>query len=99
MNFIKPKLKLQSHIVVIKGHEQPDTFLEAAQRQIDELSIKGNIKLITKQDGTPKRKTVKVKQISVGFGLKITDISEADSIILQEQGLGGKQKMGSGVFV
>ncbi len=99
MNFLQPKSKLKAHIVVIRGYEQPDTFLEAAKRQIEELNIEADLKLIAKKDGTPKRKTIMVKQTLVGFGLQANNLSELDSIILQEKGLGGKQKMGCGVFV
>ena len=99
MNFLHPKPNLRSHIVVIRGYEEPDTFLRAAQRQLNELNIQTDIKLITNRDGTPKRKTIKVKQTLVGFGIEATNLSKSDSIILQEKGLGGKQKMGCGVFV
>ncbi len=99
MNFIQPKSKLRSHIVVIRGYEEPKTFLEAAQKQLEELNIKGDVKLIASKVGTPKRKTIKVKQTLVGFGVEISNLNQADSIILQEKGLGGKQKMGCGVFV
>ena len=90
---------MRSHIVVIKGYEEPNTFLEAAIRQTEKMQIETNIKLIAKKDDTPKRKTIKVKQTIVGFGIEATNLSESDSIILQEEGLGGKQKMGCGVFV
>ena len=99
MNFLQPKSKLRSHIVIIRGYEEANTFLEAARRQIEELDIKADIKLIFKKDGTPKRKTIKVKQTLVGFGIEANNLREADSIILQEKGLGGKQKMGCGVFI
>ncbi len=99
MDFLQPKSKLRSHIVVIRNYQEPDPFLKAAIRQLEELNIQADMKLITKQDGTPKRKTIKVKQTLVGFGIEVTNLSEEDSIILQEKGLGGKQKMGCGVFV
>lgn len=99
MNFIKPKFQLRSHIVVIRGYEEPDTFLEAAKRQIEELNVRADIKLIAKQDGIPKRKTIRVKQTLIGFGVEVKNLSESDSILLQQKGLGGKQKMGCGVFV
>ncbi len=99
MNFLQPKPRLRSHIVVIRGYEEPNMFLKAARRQVEELNIKTDIKLIAKKDGTSKRKTIKVKQTLVGFGIEASNLSEADSIILQEKGLGGKQKMGCGVFV
>lgn len=99
MNFLQPKSRLRSHIVVIKGYEEPTGFLEAAKRQIEALSIKTDLKLISKKDGTVKPKTIKVNQISVGFGVEANNLSETDSIVLQEKGLGGKRKMGCGVFV
>ena len=99
MNFLQPKSRLRSHIVVIKGYQEPNGFLEAAKRQIEALNIKADLKMISKKDGTVKPKTIKVNQIIVGFGIEANNLSEADSIILQERGLGGKQKMGCGVFV
>ena len=99
MNFLQPKSKLRSHIVIIRGYEEPDTFLQAAQRQLDQLNIQAEIKLIANHEGIPKRKTIKVNQTLVGFGIEVINLSESDSIILQEKGLGGKPKMGCGVFV
>ena len=61
MNFLQPKSRLRSHIVVIRGYEEPDGFLEAANRQIEALNIKADLKLICKKDGTPKPKTIKSK--------------------------------------
>lgn len=58
MNFLQPKSRLRSHIVVIRGYEEPNTFLTAAKKQIEELNIQADIKLICKKDGTPKRKTI-----------------------------------------
>lgn len=99
MNFLQPKSKLRSHIVVIRGYEEPNRFLEAAQRQIEQLDIQADLKLISKKDGFTKPKTIRVKQTLVGFGIEANNLNEADSIILQTKGLGGKRKMGCGVFV
>lgn len=99
MNFLQSKSKLRSHIVVIRGYEEPNRFLEAAKRQIEALNIKADLELISKKDGTVKPKTIRVKQTIVGFGIEANNLGETDSIILQEKGLGGKHKMGCGVFV
>ena len=99
MNLLQPRSRLRSHIVVIRGYKEPNEFLEAAKRQIEALNIRADIKLICKKDGTPKPKTIRVKQTLVGFGIEANKLSEADSIVLQEKGLGGKHKMGCGVFV
>ncbi len=64
MNFLQSKSQLRSaklalrgllkagaersHIVIIRGYEEANRFLEAARRQIEELDIKADIKLIFK---------------------------------------------------
>jgi CRISPR-associated protein Cas6 len=37
--------------------------------------------------------------VVVGFGVEVTGLSDEDSIKLQICGLGGKRKMGCGIFV
>lgn len=92
--------KLRSRIVVIKGYEEPDAFLAAAQRQLERLGIKGIASIPTKADGKPERRSIKIHKFTVvGFGLEVTNLSDEDSITLQKYGVGGKQKMGCGVFV
>jgi CRISPR-associated protein Cas6 len=100
MDFLQPAQRLRSHLVIITGYQEPESFLEAAQRQLQQLGIQGNLGILTKADGTPKRKTIKVKQSTkVGFGLDVTRLSDEDSLTLQRKGIGGKHKMGCGVFV
>ncbi|MBD1891628.1 type I-MYXAN CRISPR-associated protein Cas6/Cmx6, partial [Coleofasciculus sp. FACHB-SPT9] len=42
-----------SRLVIIKGFQDPTNFIEAVQRQLDNLEIQGKIELLTRQDGTP----------------------------------------------
>lgn len=35
----------------------------------------------------------------MGFGLTVTNLNQIDSLTLQQEGLGGKRKMGCGMFV
>jgi hypothetical protein len=73
---------LRSHLVIITGYQEPESFLEAAQRQLEQLGIQGNLRILTNADGTPKRKTIKVKQSTkVGFGLDVTRLSDEDSLM------------------
>jgi CRISPR-associated protein Cas6 len=100
MDFLQPAQRLRSHLVVIKGYQEPESFLEAAQRHLEQLGIQRNLRILTKADGTPKRKTIKIKRFTVvGFGLEVTGLSDEDSLTLQRQGIGGKHKMGCGVFM
>ena len=96
---LQPTDKLRSRLVTIKGFQEPGAFLEAAQRQLDALSIQGHLSIPLNLDGEPSRKTIKIKRYSVvGFALEITNLSDEDSIKLQMLGLGGKHRMGCGIF-
>ncbi len=101
---IRSSDSLYSRLVVITGYQDPPTFLEAVQRQMDSLGIQGNIELLTRRDGTPQRRQLTIRKQGDefkirGFGVKISELSPEDSLILQEQGIGGKRKMMCGVFV
>jgi CRISPR-associated protein Cas6 len=91
--------KLRSRIVTIKKFQDPEPFLEAVKRQMVALEIEGNAFIPLDNEGRPMRKAIKIKQYSVvGFSLAITNLSDEDSIKLQAYGLGGKRRMGCGVF-
>jgi len=93
-----------SRLVIITGFQDSTNFIEAVQRQLDNLGIQGKIELLTRQDGTPQRRQLTInkegKQFKVrGFGVKISELNPEDSLTLQEQGIGGKRKMMCGIFI
>jgi CRISPR-associated protein Cas6 len=97
---LQPAEKLRSRIVVIKGYEQEEGFLAAAQRQLEKLGIQGTITISRKADGSPRRRTIKIhNRTIVGFGLEVINLCDEDSLILQMYGIGGRHKMGCGLFV
>ncbi|MGK7941301.1 MAG: type I-MYXAN CRISPR-associated protein Cas6/Cmx6 [Crocosphaera sp.] len=97
--FLTPHPHLHSHLVVIRGFDNPQPFLEAGQRQLNQRNITATLHLITRSKGEPIRRTLNIKgKTLVGYGVKISGLNEEDSISLQEKGIGGKQKMGCGVF-
>jgi len=96
---LRPVDKLRSRLVTIKKFQEPEPFKEAAQRQLDALGIQGNLILPLDESGEPSRKAIKIKIYSViGFSLIVTDLNEEDSLKLQAFGLGGKHRMGCGIF-
>ena len=100
LSFLQPASQLRARLVLIKGFQDPDAFLDAAIRQLKALSIQGQVRLLPNQEGNPRRKTLKVKRHTlVGYGMDISRLSPKDSLQLQIFGIGGKQKMGCGVFV
>jgi CRISPR-associated protein Cas6 len=96
---LRPFDKLRSRIVTIKKFQDPKSFLDAVKRQMDVLGIQGNSFVPLDELGQPSRKAIKIKTFSVvGFGLVVTDLNDEDSLKLQAYGLGGKHRMGCGIF-
>ena len=88
-----PAPVLYAHIVTTKNGEDESRFDAEVQRQLDALNIKG------KPARGPRRiVTIKDKKV-VGHSLLVSELTAEESICLQEQGLGGRRKMGCGVFV
>lgn len=107
-----PIPKLYSRLVVIKGFMEPQLFLEAAYRQLSLMNVKGTASLIKheyfefnndKESGSHSpflRRTIRIKDKEVvGFALMIDNLTDEDSIVLQEHGLGGRRRFGCGIFV
>ncbi len=61
---LQPVEHLRSRIVVIKGYEEPESFLQAVQRQIEQLGIQGTASIPINANGKPKRRTIKIKRFS-----------------------------------
>lgn len=100
---IKGVESLKARLVTIKGYTEPASFLEAAYRQLQALGIQANIGIPANDEGSPKRLTLKINKPNrsytiVGFSVVVSDLSEEDSIKLQIHGLGGKRRLGCGVF-
>jgi CRISPR-associated endonuclease/helicase Cas3 len=97
---LHPATNLRARIVTIKGYMQPDSFLAAARRQLSDSGISGEISIPADRSGNLSRKTIKIKCYTiVGFTTEVSGLSDADSIRLQQWGIGGKRHMGCGVFL
>ena len=91
---IQPASILFSRIVLIKGFTEPDTFKDALERQLIHKQIT-NLEIEIQN-----RKIMKMKEKKlVGFSVFLRKIKPEDSVIIQSEGLGGKHKMGCGVFL
>jgi len=93
-----PSAKLYSRIVTIRGFMEVPEFLEAANRQLNEMEITAKLDF-PQEDRSRFRRilTVKDKKI-VGFSLVARGLSDEDSIKLQSHGIGGRRAMGCGIF-
>jgi CRISPR-associated protein Cas6 len=88
-----PASVLYAHIVTTKHGDNEYRFDSEIQWQLHKLNIKG------KPIRGPRRiLTIKDKKV-VGYSLLVRELTAEESIQLQEHGLGGRRKMGCGVFV
>lgn len=108
-----PSARLYSRLVVIKGFTEPETFLEAAQRQLSKMDVKGVPYLINQEHikeanrerngGTHSpylRRTLKIRDKEiVGFAMGVENLTAEESVLLQEKGIGGRRRFGCGVFI
>ena len=101
---LSPASSLYSRIVIIRRSREPQDFIKTAQRQLESLGITGMINLLQKPDGQLqcRQLTMRKKEGTfalIGYGVEVSGLSEADSMKLQQHGIGGKRKMMCGVFV
>ena len=97
---LRPAAKLRSRIVIIKGYANPEPFLAAAQGKLDSLGILGKLSIPIDKQGSPSRKTIKIKRYTiVGFTTEVSGLSDEDSLKLQQWGIGGKRHLGCGYFL
>jgi CRISPR-associated protein Cas6 len=89
---LKSATALYARIVTIKGFTEPEPFLDAVCRKLDEMGVKG-------EPVVGPRRVVRVgNHTIIGFALAIHELSDEGSILLQEQGIGGRRRMGCGIF-
>jgi len=88
-----PTSALYAHVVTTRNGDEETRFDEEIARQLEQLLIRG------KPTRGPRRIiTIKGRKV-VGHSLLVAELSAEESIRLQEAGLGGRRKMGCGVFV
>jgi CRISPR-associated protein Cas6 len=90
---LRPAAALFARLVTIKGFMEVEAFIEAAKRQLETMGV-----TVALQLGERRTFRIKDKQV-VGFELLATELDAENSIKLQEGGIGGRRRMGCGVFV
>jgi CRISPR-associated protein Cas6 len=81
----------------------PSDLEEDVRRELARLEISGTPHLVPSSRpafaGQPMRRVLKVREKRVvGYALRVTGLTAEESIRLQEEGLGGRRRMGCGVF-
>lgn len=89
---LAPAIALSARIATIKPFLEPEPFKQAAEKQLAELEVVGKVALGA-------RKVVRIggRQV-VGFSVRVSELAPDASLRLQEEGIGGRRRMGCGVF-
>jgi CRISPR-associated protein Cas6 len=96
---LEPGPSLYARVVTIKKFTEPEPFIEAVNRQLDSLGVKGRIELPHDDQGRYRRRIVTIHGKSVvGFSVAVHDLNDDDSVKLQSFGVGGRRVMGCGIF-
>ncbi|MGL4941811.1 MAG: type I-MYXAN CRISPR-associated protein Cas6/Cmx6 [Thermoguttaceae bacterium] len=86
---------LRSRLVTIKGFMEAEQFSEAVRRQLDILEISQEVTVHIR-----KRRTLRIRDREVvGYEVFVDGLSDTESLRLQEVGIGGRRKMGCGLFL
>ena len=102
---LPPVATLYCRIVTTRNGHEPARFDVEIARQLAALGIRGRVFRVPQSaqppDGRdPSRRIVRVKgKRIVGYSMLATELTAEESIRLQERGLGGRRRMGCGVFV
>lgn len=89
---LRPARTLVTRIVTIQGFLEVEPFREAVHRQLDRLSATARVEV-------GQRRTVRVgRDVIVGFQVALHDLDDPGSLRVQYAGIGGRQRMGCGVF-
>ena len=98
-----PKNTLYARTVTTKNGADSERFDAEIRRQMDALDIRGKPLRISKSDSenyVPGRRVFRVgNKTIVGYSMLVTELSAEESIRLQEHGLGGRRRMGCGMFL
>lgn len=96
---LRPTKHLHSRIVVIKPHLKIEKFATGIFKQLQELNVGFDFEqsdIIINEK--PKIVRVHDKKI-IGYGVTLTNLTQEQSVAVQIAGLGGKRRMGCGLFV
>jgi CRISPR-associated protein Cas6 len=100
---LTPAANLGSRLVTFRNALTPATHEEDVRRELVRLGIKATPHLVpatrSTWAGQPLRRVMRIKDRRVvGYAMRVIGLSPEESLRLQEEGLGGRRRMGCGVF-
>ncbi len=99
-----PAANLASRLVTFRGALDPPRFEAHARAELSRMGIKAEPSLVPSERpslvGQPIRRVLRIRDKRVvGLALRVPGLTAEESVHLQEGGLGGRRRMGCGIFV
>lgn len=110
LHLLRPSKRLRSRFVMIKCKDskgksaEADSFLISLKKQVADLGIVADVSIEPSRFNESEknefsRRAMRVKAATItGFGVILDNLTEQDSLLVQANGLGGKRRMGCGLF-
>lgn len=93
LHSLKPSKTLYARIATISGAKEAEEFYELATKRLREKGIVAKLDVL-------RRRIVEIRGgKTIGFEMKLRDLSDADSIRLQSEGFGGRGRFGCGFLL
>lgn len=90
---LQPAPRLVAWMVTLKGYTEAEPFFTRVIQELESLGLAGVLE-------PGRRRVLPIHGRSVvGYGVGLSQLEPAHSMQLQEQGLGGRRRLGCGVFV
>jgi CRISPR-associated protein Cas6 len=108
---LKPAANLFSRYVTIKLSQTEKTnqppnremFSDAIRAQLERMTVRGDVWIDDARDSHDReysRRVIHIKQKAIiCYSVSVRNLSEEDSLRLQEIGVGGRRRMGCGLFI
>ncbi len=101
---LMPAANLAARLVTFRHALTWEALEENVRRELARLNIMATPQPVpstrSQWAGQPLRRVLRIKEKKVvGFALRISGLTAEESVLLQEQGLGGRRRIGCGVFV
>jgi CRISPR-associated protein Cas6 len=101
---LRPAASLASRLVTIGHLIEPSAFAASLRRQLAALGVAAEPSFVPSlhpaHAGEPSRRVVRVRgRCIVGYAVQVEGLTAAESLAVQESGLGSRRRFGCGVFV
>ncbi|MBX6312541.1 MAG: type I-MYXAN CRISPR-associated protein Cas6/Cmx6, partial [Isosphaeraceae bacterium] len=101
---LRPAANLAARVVTIGHLTEPGPFAASVRQQLAEMGVSAEPSFVPSPHpdhaGEPSRRVLRIKgKRIIGYALRLIGLTAAESLLIQERGLGSRRRMGCGIFI